>query len=49
MPAHLRRTTLLFVALLASPDLADAQEYRATLTGLVTDAQGLAGRAPVST
>jgi len=39
---RLCRSALVLLALVASPALASAQEYRATLTGLVNDAQGLA-------
>ena len=39
--ARLTRRALVLVAIVACPALAHGQEYRATLTGLVTDAQGL--------
>ena len=39
---RLYRSTLVLSALVASAGLVAAQEYRATLTGLVSDAQGLA-------
>jgi Carboxypeptidase regulatory-like domain len=38
---RLCRSTLVLVALVASPLTADGQEYRATMTGLISDAQGL--------